>query len=89
MPADSIKTEGQDYIRVTTPAPGPVVLTNYIHGEYFHQLTAGPPGEAIITEFIHGEFFHQFEARERNTWTGAQLERNNIDETITSAWAEI
>lgn len=40
MAGDSVKTEGQDYVRVTIPVPGPVAITSYVHGEFSHMFTA-------------------------------------------------
>ena len=40
MPDDSVKTEGQDYVRAGgLPAPQPLILTDYVHGEFSHQFT--------------------------------------------------
>lgn len=88
MPADSVKTEGQDYIRAGLPAPAPLIITNFIHGEFIGRVERAAPAEQYLASYIHGEFSHQFTARERSTLTGSILERHNLDKTITSSWAQ-
>lgn len=87
--ADSIKTESQDYIRAGLPAPPPLILTNYIHGEFSAIVLPGAPAPVYLPYFIRGEFSHMFTARERSSLTGRILTKNFIYDTITSGWSHV
>ena len=81
--ADSVKTEGEDYIRVSAEAPPAVILPGRIRGEITHEIwpVFGDPGPA--DRKIRCELSHQISVREYVTISGEVLEVHPLPETIT------